>query len=570
MKKLNLFVSVLSLVLVFYFFTKFTRVVKQSNTQEHLEVSTHVDIDPAFEHIKMIRELKEKFRKAKKPVLSGMANKHTSISAFLSVYPIGGRFFSFWNARLEKFKLSDKEAERLKKDAYAFAKPFEEGNISDRELYSFLNDVFFKSSRLNRLMKKSDPTFAGFTKEDVVDYMEIIKKMHEKEKEFVGHNVFYHGHTNNITFLFDMITEIRSWIELKSGQTINLRLKKLLSSNNPQVVIENIKQYIEYWYSVFKIKDWDSQKVKVYNDWSDVLRAIDPNRYGTLEGYAENNWEPIRGMGRTMMFPVFGTWLDNIEPLKSQVFCVNFCPFAFLHRFGENSLAYFITDKSIKAPDWIDGIFLELGMGKAYIERLKKVFNTYMKPKKGGQIIQIFIPKDKVDKFVYISGRMGIPIMPKINWVSYDERLGYHTKTSDFLDLYLNDPSFLILEKDLPYLEKVDNVSDYSLLSKIYSFEVMNEHQGRIVSLPGFFDQENGVQTVRYNFVSEANKKAYRKEFREIVEKMMRDWIVYKRYREALGDDVENKRLVRLLDFIKRGQKEREEQVKRVQQEAKV
>ncbi|MFC1842157.1 hypothetical protein ACFLYU_00685 [Candidatus Dependentiae bacterium] len=509
-----------------------------------------------FRHAQVIQELKQRFEKRR--FITGKKDKYSSIEAFLAVYPVGGKFFQTWNKSVSAYKLDGKKARDLLQRMVNRAGTLKAGKLGDENIRRFLKKVYFDNAYLKKLVKKNNPKFKNFTKKDIDDYVQIIQQMSKKEKEMRGYNVFYHGHNTGVGLFNDIISAIRSWVELKAGQKPHLRLIQLLYSD--KIKLGNLKEYIGYWTDVFAMKDWNGAKNKVYNDWQRVLKSIEPKRFGTLKNYDKENWSQVRGGGETMLFPYLGNWVDNIEPYKSQILCVNFSPFAFIYNFGENSLAYFIADRSIKAPDWIDAILMRLGFEKKFIDKLKALHDKYMQPKKGGQMLQIFIPKDNVDRFVYISKPMGIPLIRKIYGVGYDAKMGYHTKTSEFLSLYLNDPSSLKLESDALYVNMCKG-KDKDVMQDYYAFKVINGHQGRIVLFPGFFDSKNGVEIVKYNFVPEKNKEIYRKKFNQIFEDMIFRWMDSGAYKK-LGDDIANKRLVRLLDFIKRGEKYKEEQAK--------
>ena len=141
-------------------------------------------------------------------------------------------------------------------------------------------------------------------------------------------------------------------------------------------------------------------------------------------------------------------WVDHL--LRDEVLAINFSPFGNTYSDGESTLHFFISSKSIMKGDVgslvRDIVFKGLHLPERYIQALASLHERYMQPSTGGNLLQIFIPKEKVDDFVYLCTKFGKPCGkhncgPKF----YDKKTNIPMTISRYLYEYTNNPrSFII------------------------------------------------------------------------------------------------------------------------------
>ena len=180
-------------------------------------------------------------------------------------------------------------------------------------------------------------------------------------------------------------------------------------------------------------------------------------------------------------------------------------------------------------------------------------------------MVQIFISKEKVDQYVYLCQKFGWRLYYKIKDLEYLGRRKGHKSALEYLKKYTNDPHSIIYEKNFQKLfEQHKNKWKEINKKEVKENPIINLVdfvQGRVVFFPGFFED---TQAHFYNLASEKSRKEYEKKRDKIIDEMINDWIEKEGY-EKLIDDKKNMPLIKLLRRIKKGQKDREKHVKRVQ-----
>ncbi|MFC1842515.1 hypothetical protein ACFLYU_02560, partial [Candidatus Dependentiae bacterium] len=323
---------------------------------------------------------------------------------------------------------------------------------------------------------------------DLDDYIKIIKEMKEKEEEYSNYYSFYHAHDNAAGLLFDLQAAIRELLDLKLGEKIILRFGSPTKE-------KTIEKFIKYWGLYFKknrMKNWD----------------------------------------------------DHEESLRSQVLSVNFAPFGNTGIKGEGTLNFFISGASVYFPELLikKVIFDKFGFDKKYINKLRKSYNKYMASGKGGNMLQILIPKEKVDQFVYLSRAFGTPFGNV--YATVNKKLVGLDGTSAYLNAYTN--------LNIPFTQESQVI--FGSKSKYGILSLINTVQGRIVFLPGFLDPKNGIKIFQYNFATKENREKYKKEFRKIIDEMISEWIETGGF-ENVKKSKENMPLIKLLRQMKKGEK---------------
>ena len=393
-----------------------------------------------------------------------------------------------------------------------FDKPFEEGFDFNGLIKDFLEKFYKKPiEELNTRAKgdySQEPTIEE-TNAIIEGYQQkLIEVLNQERKMKDGYYAFYHAQNSKIGLLSDVITAIRKWLKLRLGSPgVELRIKSPFEQGS-------IEQG-----SISAFLDWGRKKMK-------------------------------EEMGGPM-------WVDHL--LRDEVLAINFSPFGNTYSDGESTLHFFISSKSIMKGDVgslvRDIVFKGLHLPERYIQALASLHERYMQPSTGGNLLQIFIPKEKVDDFVYLCTKFGKPCGkhncgPKF----YDKKTNIPMTISRYLYEYTNNPRSLGRPFHKSYMcgQFLTQLKDKSEL-----YKNINCLQGRILFFPAFFSPDSGVKIFQYNFVSEENKKEYKQGLQKIINQMMNEWVKSGAYKRLSQEDKRNLPLVRLLEYWEKGQAER-------------
>lgn len=136
-------------------------------------------------------------------------------------------------------------------------------------------------------------------------------------------------------------------------------------------------------------------------------------------------------------------WNDTIPDLIKNMLCVNLSIFGNLTYGGESSFNYFLSNSnaSFNSIETILGkLFDHFGLNKCYIAQLKAQETWFSH--KNGILLQIFVPKNKVDQYVYLSKAWGTPHRNQLDntWNPAKKR---HMKISTLLDKYIKEPQLM-------------------------------------------------------------------------------------------------------------------------------
>ena len=218
---------------------------------------------------------------------------------------------------------------------------------------------------------------------------------------------------------------------------------------------------------------------------------------------------------------------------KADLLSVNFSLFANtdITRWA-GSMYFFIQNDSLtNVRPVLNTMFDSWGFSKQFISRLLLTSLKYLKWSKTGAILQIFIPKNKVDDFVYVAGNYGVPFREPIfkGADGFDNKLHRHPKISPVREQYVSDPSAAIaLNKPL---------------------------HARIVMLPDFFSPSSGIVYKSYipeqAALSSEDEQAYKQELNSIVQDMLIEWVATERYERLSGNKV-NEPFIKFLRSVKK------------------
>ncbi len=319
-------------------------------------------------------------------------------------------------------------------------------------------------------------------------YMPLLEKIISKERDFFSDYVFYHAYKRELGLVFDVYREIDNFLlyasklysaEKVKGPLIGTVIRDL-EVQEKLFPHKTLNEFIDHWENYF-------------------LNHPGAQAQGTaIEGDPEE----------------INSWNDGIKDLRSILLSVNLALFGGVHgEFpSEQSLAYFISSHSeIETANLLTDIFERWGFEKKYRDELEKLYSNFM-TSRTGHLLQIFIPANLVDAYVYITLPWGTPYRWKITDTFKEHiidkngkkiNLSRHMDSKSILDLYRNNRKAFWVE---PYYNST-----------------LRSLQGRIILTPSFFDPHNNIKIFRYTNagLEEEFGADYKRGLRNIVGKMM-------------------------------------------------
>lgn len=200
---------------------------------------------------------------------------------------------------------------------------------------------------------------------------------------------------------------------------------------------------------------------------------------------------------------------------------VNLSLFGNLQNNSSHTFGYFkdnVGGNTYLPQSLLSRLFSHYGLNSSYLAELINLNQKYATNE--GSIIQFFIPKDKVDQYVYLGGGSATtyrsPIVPSV----WDSKLGYHTKIAPILDKYINDTG---------------SISGFDNL------------QACILSSQDFLLSPNqDIKMFKYTTIKDNDLQNYKQEFKNICDKIFTEWIQKKTHK-----NLDATRLGRLIDLMK-------------------
>jgi len=190
---------------------------------------------------------------------------------------------------------------------------------------------------------------------------------------------------------------------------------------------------------------------------------------------------------------------DSYRQIASQMISVNLALFGNHTHLGECTFSYFLSNKSANTKSLyfvLEPIFSCYSLDKKYIKHLEALSKELTSST--GNLMQIFIPMDKVDQLVYLSEPYGKPYKKCIYPSVYDTKKQRHISIRPILDLYRNQPKTI---KDLDAL------------------------QARMLFFPPLFDTDSDIKIFRYNTIPADTMQRYETKLKKIVAEVMEQYI---------------------------------------------
>jgi hypothetical protein len=203
---------------------------------------------------------------------------------------------------------------------------------------------------------------------------------------------------------------------------------------------------------------------------------------------------------------------DHISQIRNLLLPVNFSLFGNSARFAESTWAYFTRAVSVTPPGEIwKYLFDELGLNQKFIPELERLL-TYLTAQEGN-LLQIFIPKDKINDFVYLSKDYGKPLKSKSR---------YRVLTYPLKQIVYKDERGITHYYDPQTIDPVTYLSIYRRYPEAIDEDDMNLIQGRILLTNDFLlNPESAVKIYRYNTVPAEKMKIYKQKLSSLVDRMI-------------------------------------------------
>ena len=230
--------------------------------------------------------------------------------------------------------------------------------------------------------------------------------------------------------------------------------------------------------------------------------------------------------------------VDDQGKAAAYLLSVNFSLFGNVGYPSECTWDYFLRKKMNRIPDreTYETILTQFGFSHKYIDELLELPNAFKTPQK--TILQIFVPKNKIDEIGYLSWASGVPAHPDIvDWARTHVKKKKWKKGEDKNALF--STQWLALhfkkaqEKNPQFKELIKSIEegDYSLQSylKIYcnspwELPDINHVQGRLIVTPDILLNPNsGVEIYRYSTASRKQLNEYSRRLNEIVNKIINE-----------------------------------------------
>lgn len=305
---------------------------------------------------------------------------------------------------------------------------------------------------------------------------------------------------------FSVVTKdnIARSVEKMPGHKINDRLLSLLDPSRVyyhdkeffDAIIATGKQHPDHYYVIHGFTKW----LCPLHDFYTIFASTDKK-------YNLKHYVGIRTLSalHTKYVPEYlrrcKEIYDHQKLEKTELLSVNLSAYGHILP-GESSYYYAISDRNNDIPDCLVAIYMhDIGITDSqvieYVTKKMYSIKALLNADKGG-MLQILIPRTKIDQYVYLSAAYGKAIRSKIDLSDktllqdgFDEQEGCYTQISPFLRMYTESPALL---------------RDY-----------MPRAQARLLMHKDLADPSSGIKMVRHLFVSQEKLDAYMQEIKKLV-----------------------------------------------------
>ena len=195
---------------------------------------------------------------------------------------------------------------------------------------------------------------------------------------------------------------------------------------------------------------------------------------------------------------------------SQQMLCANLALFGNSNSWYECTFFYFVNNANIMPPSLygcLQGFIDTFKFDQKYINGLMDLAN--MVATQEGLLYQIFIPKNKVDQYAYLSYVGTAPWNKLINASYFDTTKNRHVAMSPILEQYCNDPLSI---------PEIDRIQARILLSQDL-----------------LLNPKSGIKVYRYTTLDEKTDEMYQSKLKNILNEMVTQWLDNHKIRTQLA-----------------------------------
>ncbi|KKP35505.1 MAG: hypothetical protein UR26_C0004G0052 [candidate division TM6 bacterium GW2011_GWF2_32_72] len=364
---------------------------------------------------------------------------------------------------------------------------------------------------------------------------QIIKK--EKDLEET-HFVLYNAGPAFLKILYTLYERIEKELNQvnSQGDFVFFRPKEL------RPCMLEMKKYLKDSIGAFGFSDWDFAGMmdSSSDDESSLFeeaRGIQKFKEESDEHY-ETEQEALQDMKMSVNYALFGNYLNS--ELKNAKDCsfgfwlggmtwqqqVIFEKLKFfLNSWDMNHNAYerlfALIDKYLNRPAGTPIIYSLFGES----DNINKYY---------GILNQIFIPKEKIDDYVFLSDASGTLFEIYEN-KKFKDFMDQNKPRAARLSLNENEARFDIVQVGKQGPGKMVKSSLKNLLGCYINgsgncfsndMQMLDLIQGRLVLFPSFFDPKNNIKIFQYSLMPEETQKAFENELNELVDNIVGEWLM--------------------------------------------
>ncbi len=408
-----------------------------------------------------------------------------------------------------------------------YLKTFYDSENPEKALEQFANDMLGTILKKIENLKKNDPTYneADGIYEELkhhydrvyLELLALLRRCISKEMENQkNYYVFYHAHMPELRLYYDMLRAFSSYLAISNVSNNPFRASSAL------LKYKNIPEFL-----------------KLYEA---ELKAYAKTQH--LEFVSKDTQNSTFGFG-------FGP--DHITWAKIHLLSANLTLGGNRLKLGENTLYYFLNAFSHMSLDKIDFLlktllesFVEPQEVEKKLKRYKDLFQKYLSESQGN-LVQIFIKKDKVERLAFPSWPFGIPIYIERK----SKRVAVNSLNAGWPAPYIaSHPRSLRLVSSSDYMKEFTIapekfIENYAFRALKGRKNVIDFAQVRLIMDPASFVDSSTVKTVCYtrNRISPAMLDKYYKGLDEFVREDMSSFVK----KTNLGDDNILSRLLKYL-----------------------
>ncbi len=337
-----------------------------------------------------------------------------------------------------------------------------------------------KSDILAEFAKKynEEPQKTQILEEDFstrTDIIELIKMIAQKEQDYKGAYVIYHGTDASTGFVYDLYSAIRNLLTLRprsEGNLLETTRLRLLDEAFANVI--HVDDFIE---------QMRSQQHK------------DTSSFNYLPGY------PERGIsGQWFLFGSYKYWFNSTF----------FRYFLLSKKSGTTTLhtllSTFLKGMGFDSPNELS-------------RSLQKVYEEYVDPK-DGRLIQIFINPDIIDEVAYVSETLGYPLE-----ITFGPNSSLTYKPSLIFENALTDPLTFEhkLKENRSKFQHQDEKDREEFQKNGPNLRYINSLEARFLMLPKYMDDPHKIQMLSYHRIPPV--KDYHKKIQGMAQKIVEQWL---------------------------------------------